>query len=140
MSDHSHVHFEEVLQEIDEAETGVEKERIGKKHSLRAGHLHLSDRQHIESIDFAKSFPWKWMHVFLENIVPMFIKYWTGKFKDMDTGKEDYQIADHIWAEIGEETAAVIANIPAAFVQVLGDIADDHSLFTLPQHSCVVTF
>ncbi|KAG1747878.1 uncharacterized protein EDB91DRAFT_1048339 [Suillus paluster] len=48
----------------------------------------------------------------------------------MDTGKEDYQIADHIWAEIGEETTAAIANIPAAFVRVLGNITDDHSNFT----------
>ncbi|KAG1849213.1 hypothetical protein F4604DRAFT_1687491 [Suillus subluteus] len=60
----------------------------------------------------------------------MLVKHWTGKFKGMDTGKEDYQIADHIWAKIGEETAAVIANIPAAFVRVLGNIADDHSNFT----------
>jgi hypothetical protein len=70
------------------------------------------------------------MHVFLENVVPTLVKHWTGKFKGMDTGKEDYQIADHIWAEVGEETAAAIANIPAAFVRVLGNIADDHSSFT----------
>ncbi|KAG2135445.1 hypothetical protein DEU56DRAFT_392100, partial [Suillus clintonianus] len=126
----SHAHFEHVLQEIDEAETAAEKERIGKKNGLRAGHLHLSDRWRVGSIDFAKSFPWEWMHVFLENIAPMLVKHWTGKFKGMDTGKEDYQIADHIWAEIGEETAAAVANIPAAFVRVLGNIADDHSSFT----------
>ncbi|KAG1745048.1 uncharacterized protein EDB91DRAFT_1236456 [Suillus paluster] len=60
----------------------------------------------------------------------MLVKHWTGKFKGMDTGKEDYQIADHIWAKIGEETAAAIINIPAAFVRVLGNIADDHSSFT----------
>ncbi|KAG2339233.1 hypothetical protein BDR05DRAFT_850985, partial [Suillus weaverae] len=126
----SHAHFEEVLQEIDEAETAAEKERIGKKNGLCAGYLHLSDRWCVGSIDFAKSFPWEWMHVFLENIAQMLVKHWTGKFKGMDTGKEDYQIADHIWAEIGEETAAVIANIPAAFVRVLGNITDDHSSFT----------
>lgn len=56
------------------------------------------------------------MHVFLENIVPMLVKHWTGKFKGMDAGKEDYEIADHIWTEIGAETAAAIANIPATFV------------------------
>lgn len=41
----SHTHFEEVLQEMDEADTAAEKERIGKKNGLHAGHLHLSDRQ-----------------------------------------------------------------------------------------------
>ncbi|KAG1744422.1 hypothetical protein EDB19DRAFT_1894563 [Suillus lakei] len=70
------------------------------------------------------------MHMFLKNIAPMLVKHWTGKFKGMDTGKEDYQIADHIWAEIREETAATIANIPAAFVRVLRNIADDHTSFT----------
>jgi hypothetical protein len=85
-----------VLQQIDEAETAAEKERIGKRNGLHAGHLHISDRWHIWSIDFVKFFPWEWMHIFLENIVPMLVKHWTGKFKGIDTGKEDYQIADHI--------------------------------------------
>jgi len=126
----SHVHFEEVLQQIDEAETAAEKERIGKRNGLRAGYLHLSERRRVGSIDFAKSFPWEWMHIFPENVIPTLVKHWTGKFKGMDAGKEDYQIADHVWAEVGEETAAATANIPAAFVRVLGNIADDHSSFT----------
>jgi hypothetical protein len=126
----SHAHFEEVLQEIDKADTAMEKERIGKQNGLRAGHLDLSDRWRVASIDFSKSFPWEWMHIFPENIVPMLVNHWTRKFKGMDAGKEDYEIADHIWTEIGEETAAAIANIPATFVRVLSNIADDRSNFT----------
>ncbi|KAG0696975.1 hypothetical protein DFH29DRAFT_812418, partial [Suillus ampliporus] len=61
----SHAHFEEIYK----AETTAEKERISKKNGLHAGHLHLSDRWQVWSIDFAKSFPWEWIHVFLENIV-----------------------------------------------------------------------
>ncbi|KAF8138858.1 hypothetical protein EV363DRAFT_1155114 [Boletus edulis] len=40
------------------------------------------------------------MHLFLENIVPTLVKLWTGQFKGIDEGKEQYEIAPHIWEEI----------------------------------------
>ncbi|KAG2120142.1 hypothetical protein DEU56DRAFT_692461, partial [Suillus clintonianus] len=31
---------------------------------------------------------------------------WTGEFKGLDSGDEDYEITPHIWEQVGEETAA----------------------------------
>ncbi|KAF9219821.1 hypothetical protein BS17DRAFT_854111 [Gyrodon lividus] len=70
------------------------------------------------------------MHLFLENIVPTLVNLWTGQIKGLDTGTENYELVPHIWAEIGEETACAVANIPSAFVRVLGNIAEDRSTFT----------
>ncbi|KAG1744430.1 hypothetical protein EDB19DRAFT_1894577 [Suillus lakei] len=49
------------------------------------------------------------MSVVSDHSALMLVKHWASKFKGMDTGKEDYQIADHIF---------------------LGNIADDHISFT----------
>ena len=84
----------------------------------------------VGSIDYARSVPWEWMHVFLENIVPTLIDFWTGRFKGLDVGSESYEIAPHIWERIGEETTSAVPFIPAAFVRRLANIANDRSLFT----------
>jgi len=70
------------------------------------------------------------MHLFLENIVPTLVNLWTGRFKGLDEGTEEYELAPHIWEEIGEETAATVKDIPAAFVRALGNIASERSSFT----------
>ncbi|KAG2039923.1 hypothetical protein BDR03DRAFT_1035314 [Suillus americanus] len=70
------------------------------------------------------------MHLFLENIIPQLVDLWTGCYKMLDVGSEDYELAPHVWEEIGTETAAAVKQIPAAFVRVLGNIAVDKSTFT----------
>jgi hypothetical protein len=84
----------------------------------------------VNSIDFANCIPWEWMHLFLKNIIPTLVDLWTGCFKNLDTGTEDYKFAPHIWEEIGAETADAMKNIPSTFVHVLGNIASDRSTFT----------
>ncbi|KAJ7029534.1 hypothetical protein C8F04DRAFT_962737 [Mycena alexandri] len=47
------------------------------------------------------------------------VKHWSGKFKGLDTGSEDYEIADEVWEQIWKETAEAVRHIPAQFVRVL---------------------
>ena len=70
------------------------------------------------------------MHLFLENIIPTLVDHWTGHFKGLDSGHEDYKIPTVVWLQIGKETACVVSTLPSAFVQVLGNIAQDCLLFT----------
>jgi hypothetical protein len=37
------------------------------------------------------------MHLFFENMIPNLVKLWSGKFKGLDTGSEDYEIAEETW-------------------------------------------
>jgi hypothetical protein len=60
------------------------------------------------------------MHLFFENMIPNLVKLWSGKFKGLDTGSEDYEIAEETWDIIWAETAAAMPQIPADFVRVLG--------------------
>jgi hypothetical protein len=84
----------------------------------------------VQSVDYGRSVPWDWMHLFLENIVQNLVLFWTGSFKGLDTGKEDYEIEPHIWEKIGEETEAAVPEIPSSFVRSLKNIAVDRSGFT----------
>jgi hypothetical protein len=69
------------------------------------------------------------MHIFAENCLPNLVKLWTERFPGIPPGS-DFEIDDELWEQIGLETAASVANIPAAFVRVLGNIADDRSTYT----------
>lgn len=86
----------------------------------------------VGSLDFARSVPWDWMHLLLENIIPRLVDLWTdsGRFKGLGTGCEDYAISPEVWEEIGLETENAVKHIPAAFVRVLANIATDRGNFT----------
>ncbi|KDQ51673.1 hypothetical protein JAAARDRAFT_62365 [Jaapia argillacea MUCL 33604] len=87
-------------------------------------------RQTVGSLDYARSFPWDWMHLFLENNGPNLVDLWTGRFKGLDTGREEYELAPHVWEEVGRETAEAVKDIPSIFVRALSNIATDRSGFT----------
>lgn len=61
------------------------------------------------------------MHLFLENIVPALVKLWMGKFKDLDTGKENYEIAENVWDIIGQGVDAM-RHIPSSFVKSVPNV------------------
>ncbi|KAF9230874.1 hypothetical protein BU15DRAFT_56772 [Melanogaster broomeanus] len=126
----THEHFEATWEHICNAPTTKARKEIGQAVGIRIEGVDEPRRHRVGSIDLAKSFPWEWMHIFAENIIPTLVKHWTGRFKDLDTGVEDYRIADHIWEDIGRETAAATSTIPSTFVRVLGNVAEDHSYFT----------
>ncbi|KAJ7052722.1 hypothetical protein C8F01DRAFT_1065494 [Mycena amicta] len=43
------------------------------------------------------------------------VKLWSGKFKGLDCGVENYEISADVWTEIWAETAAATKHIPSAF-------------------------
>ena len=83
----------------------------------------------VGSINHAKSYPWEWLHLFCENIIPNLFRFWTGRYKQLDTGTEAYEIPEDIWEQIGKETANAVKSIPSPFVCVLGNIAEDRSTY-----------
>jgi hypothetical protein len=55
------------------------------------------------------------MHLIWENCIPNLILHWTGEFKGLDDGKEDYEIQPKVWEAIGKATANSGSTIPSAF-------------------------
>jgi len=122
----SHGDYVDSLKQMADAPNEVAREAIGFNQGLREVPL----LRRINSLDFAKSVPWDFMHMIMENICPLMVDHWTGKFKNLDEGSGNYQIVSEVWEQIGAETAEAVRTIPAAFVRILPDIAKDRSLFT----------
>ena len=45
------------------------------------------------------------MHLCLENHLKNLVALWQGQYKDLDKGRENYCIPNHVWERIGQETA-----------------------------------
>jgi hypothetical protein len=118
--------FDSVLRQIHATETKTARTNLEKRHGIKKPPAF----HRVGSLDSAKSYPWEWAHLFCENVIPNLVSLWTGKYKGLDTGSEDYEIHPEIWEQIGLETKKSVAEIPAAFVRVLGNIAEDRLTFT----------
>ena len=122
----SHSDYVDLLKQMAGAPNGAAREAIGFNQGLREPPLlHC-----VNSLNFTKSVPWDFMHLIMENICPLMVDHWTGKFKNLDTGSGDNEIASEVWDQIGVETAEAVKSIPATFVHVLPNIAMDHVAFT----------
>jgi hypothetical protein len=93
------------------------KDELSKFHGMKG----LPALRRVGSMHYPRSRPWDTMHLFFENIVPNLVKLWSGKFKGLDTGTENYEIPEETWGLIWQETAAAVEHIPADFVRVLGE-------------------
>ena len=101
------------------APNNITHEWLAKQYGIK-GILVLS---FISSISFPSSFPFDFMHLTWENLIPNLIEFWTGMFKDLDHQGKDYVIELHVWNEIGAATAACGATIPATFGAVVPNTA-----------------
>ncbi|QRV80941.1 Transposase family Tnp2 protein [Ceratobasidium sp. AG-Ba] len=117
--------FSTRLAEMDNQTTLVARDRLGQKYGLNSECM----LQSLRSIDLTKCFPYDFMHLIYENLVPNLIAHWTGTFKELDQGREHYKISEAAWKAIGEETAAATRTLPARFVRAMPDIAADPSLY-----------
>ncbi|KAJ7774069.1 hypothetical protein B0H16DRAFT_1713902 [Mycena metata] len=64
------------------------------------------------------------MHL-VENIIPALIEHWTGTFKNLDQGSEDYQLAPSVADAIGAACATSGSTIPSSFGARVPDIMKD---------------
>ncbi|KAF7378176.1 hypothetical protein MSAN_00242100 [Mycena sanguinolenta] len=108
-------HFQQVVDEIQDAITLSDKEKLAKYHGIKG----LPALRRVGSMDCARSYPWDCMHLFFENIIPNLVKLWSGKYKGLDCGREDYEIPDAVWVQIWDETAKAMKNIPSDFCRSL---------------------
>ena len=108
---------------VEMAPNNATHERLAKEHGIKG----IPVLSSISSISFPSSFPFDFMHLIWENLIPNLIEFWTGEFKDLDHKCEGYFIEPHIWNDIGSATAACKATIPAAFGAPVPNIATKRS-------------
>jgi hypothetical protein len=82
-------------------------------------------------LSLTNSFPHEWMHLFLENHGKSLVALWTGRYKDMDQGKESVCLSRALFGKIiGKETVAAGSTIPSSFGRRTPNIATEIHLFT----------
>jgi hypothetical protein len=70
------------------------------------------------------------MHLFCENIIPNLVSLWSGTFKGIDTGNENYEIPRKVWELIGEETERAVKDILSSYTRILLNVIKDRSNYT----------
>jgi hypothetical protein len=50
---------------------------------------------------------------------------WTGEFKKLDSGSQEYELSKAVWEAVGSQTAAAADTIPSAFGSRVPNIAKD---------------
>lgn len=95
----THAHFHETLNQIQNTSSAKSQEKIGKAAGLRVRELNMPLQHQFNTINLVRSYPWEWMHLFLENIIPTLVKHWMGKFKGLGPGKEDYEIEPYLGSD-----------------------------------------
>ncbi|KAH8093764.1 hypothetical protein BXZ70DRAFT_897296 [Cristinia sonorae] len=75
------------------------------------------------------------MHLLWENVVKNLMLLWTGDYKQLDEGSEEYQIESKVWEAIGESSAASGSTIPYAFGPRPPNVASDKTSWTADSRS-----
>lgn len=111
---------------VELAKSGDEANSLSKEYGIKGTPL-LS---YVHSLSFPTSFPYDFMHLIWENLIPNLILHWTNRFKGVDEGTGCYQLASTIWEAIGGETARAGAYIPSAYGSRVPDVAQDKTACT----------
>lgn len=117
--------------EVQNASNHAASERLSKEYGIKGVPI-LST---ISSISFPASFPFDFMHLIWENLIPNLILFWTGSFKDLDHQNRGYVIRPDVWKEIGARTAASKTTIPSAFGVPVPNIAQQQGQMTSEMYS-----
>ena len=92
----SHEKFIQQGTEVLEANTTAAAERLAKDSGIKGVPLLSS----LNTLNFPHSFAFEFMHLIFENLFPNLTRHYTGTFKNLDSGVEDYELSKEVWSEI----------------------------------------
>ena len=98
-------------QEVRDASTKAQKGRLSKAYGIKG----VSVLSHLKSLSFPSSFPYDFMHLIWENLIPNLVLLWTGEFKGLGEGTGEYKFQPKVWEAIGVATAAASGTMPSVF-------------------------
>jgi len=121
-----HDRFIQQGREVLEASTSAAAERLAKDSGIKGIPLLAS----LNSLNFPFSFPLNFMHLIFENLIPNLVRHYTGTFKDLDSGIEDYDLPKEVWSEICKTGSASGDTIPSSFGLRMPNIETERSSMT----------
>jgi hypothetical protein len=121
----NHNDFVRQAEEVQTAPTQAESARLSIQYGINGTSIY----SRLSSLRFPNSFPVDFMHL-LENVMESLVLLWTGKFKGLDEGSNEYTIEKTVWEAIGVATEAASTHLPAAFGRRLHNISQDRTYYT----------
>lgn len=112
--------------EVQFATTDAMRKHLSQRYGIKGIPLLSS----LGSMSFPLSFPFDFMHLIWENLIPNLIALWTGNFKDLDHTNEPYVLELSVWDAIGVASSAASDTLPSAFGARVPNIAQQYSLLT----------
>lgn len=111
--------------EVDLALTDAEMKRLSMLYGINGTPMTAL----IPGTTFPWSFPFDLMHL-IENMCKNYLLLFTGNFKGLNAGQEDYILPKDVLREIGEATVASNATIPAQFGRPLPNPVEERAYYT----------
>lgn len=127
----THTGFLAQARAVQFATTQNESEALAKQYGIKGVPL-LSV---LSSLSFPRSFPYDFMHLLWENVMKNLMQLWTGTYKGLDSGSEDYQISSTVWDAIGEACENSGDSIPSVFGPRPPNVAASKSSWTADTRS-----
>ena len=127
----THQRFMQQAQEVQSAPTSAAADRLATRYGIKGIPL-LSA---LSSLSFPRSFPYDFMHLIWENLIPNLVRLWTGQFKDIDHTDEDYVLHPSVWQAIGAASATASTTLPSAFGSRIPDVASQTYALTAETQS-----
>ena len=121
----SHDSFMAQAKSVEAAPTGMWCEELAKAYSIKGVPL-LSA---LGSLRFPQSFPFDFMHLVWENLIPNLVLFWSGCYKGMDEG-QPYVLDPQTWQDVGAASAKATKTMPSSFGAAIPNPAKDCSYFT----------
>ena len=122
----NHPTFIKQAHQVLAAETIKEADGLSKEYGIKG----LSVLSGLGSLDFPLSFPFDFMHLIFENLIPNLVHHYTGTFKGLDCGTEDYLIPQDEWLQVCATGEASGDTIPTAFGARIPNLETDRSAMT----------
>lgn len=107
----THDEFLEQAREVQFAPSQAASDRLSKSYGIKG----IPILSYLPSLSFPLSFPYDFMHLIWENLIPNLIKLWTGTYKGLDEGVEEYHLSKTVWDAIGAATAKTGSTVPYVF-------------------------
>jgi hypothetical protein len=120
----SHEHFMAQAKAVESAHTEIWREELATEYGIKGIPLLGT----LKSLRFPQSFPYNFMHLVWENLIPNLVLFWSGHYKGMDEG-QPYVLSPHIWQVVGTTSAAATGTIPSLFGAPIPNPATDCSYF-----------
>ena len=131
-----HRRFIKQAKKIITAETVTESERLSRKYGIKG----LPGLFLLGSVRFPASFPFDFMHLIFENLIPNLIRHYTGDFKGLNDGAETYELPKNVWEAIADTAARSGDTIPSKFGARMPNICTERSNMTAKTWSAWITY